>query len=147
MRLFACAISSLSRVYCMNTVRPYCFSLIRREYPIKRTLPGEQTVNPKNKHLTDVITAKCKIAWRECYSTLLHFINVPSRLLRSEDQYNILLFQIQFAIMVAHTFQALLPACEPTRKPLAYIYMSQVAFMFYMFLDYYRKSYLRKKIE
>ncbi|XP_011152940.1 elongation of very long chain fatty acids protein AAEL008004 [Harpegnathos saltator] len=54
---------------------------------------------------------------------------------------------IQFAIMVAHTFQALLPACEPTRKPLAYIYMSQVAFMFYMFLDYYRKSYLRKKIE
>ncbi|XP_019885787.1 elongation of very long chain fatty acids protein 1 [Ooceraea biroi] len=52
---------------------------------------------------------------------------------------------IQFAIMVAHTFQALLPSCEPTRKPLAYIYMSQVAFMFYMFLDYYRKSYPRKK--
>ncbi|KMQ90688.1 elongation of very long chain fatty acids protein 1-like protein [Lasius niger] len=54
---------------------------------------------------------------------------------------------IQFAIMVAHTFQALLPSCEPTRKPLAYIYMSQIAIMFYMFLDYYRKSYLRKKIE
>lgn len=57
------------------------------------------------------------------------------------------LFQIQFAIMVAHTFQALLPSCEPARKPLAYIYMSQIAIMFYMFLDYYRKSYVRKKIE
>ncbi|KAL6255997.1 hypothetical protein P5V15_013232 [Pogonomyrmex californicus] len=54
---------------------------------------------------------------------------------------------IQFVIMVVHTFQALLPSCEPTRKPLAYIYISQVAFMLYMFLDYYRKSYLRKKIE
>ncbi|KAL6432577.1 hypothetical protein ACFW04_006861 [Cataglyphis niger] len=54
---------------------------------------------------------------------------------------------IQFAIMVAHTFQALLPSCEPARKPLAYIYMSQIVIMFYMFLDYYRKSYLRKKIE
>ncbi|KYQ58909.1 hypothetical protein ALC60_02065 [Trachymyrmex zeteki] len=54
---------------------------------------------------------------------------------------------IQFTIMVIHTFQALLPSCEPTRKPLAYIYMSQVVIVFYMFLDYYRKSYLRKKIE
>ncbi|XP_050460927.1 elongation of very long chain fatty acids protein 1-like [Cataglyphis hispanica] len=54
---------------------------------------------------------------------------------------------IQFAIMVAHTFQALLPSCEPARKPLAYIYMSQIVIMFYMFLDYYRKSYLKKKIE
>ncbi|XP_029661336.1 elongation of very long chain fatty acids protein 1-like isoform X1 [Formica exsecta] len=54
---------------------------------------------------------------------------------------------IQFAIMMAHTFQALLPSCEPARKPLAYIYMSQIAIMFYMFLDYYRKSYVRKKIE
>ncbi|XP_071562348.1 very long chain fatty acid elongase AAEL008004 [Temnothorax nylanderi] len=54
---------------------------------------------------------------------------------------------IQFAIMTVHTFQALLPSCEPTRKPLAYIYMSQVAFMFYMFLDYYRKSYLQKKMK
>ncbi|XP_036146176.1 elongation of very long chain fatty acids protein AAEL008004 isoform X2 [Monomorium pharaonis] len=54
---------------------------------------------------------------------------------------------IQFAIMMVHTFQALLPSCEPTRKPLAYIYMSQIVLMFYMFLDYYRKSYLRKKLE
>ncbi|EGI67134.1 Elongation of very long chain fatty acids protein 7 [Acromyrmex echinatior] len=54
---------------------------------------------------------------------------------------------IQFTIMMIHTFQAFLPSCEPTRKPLAYIYMSQVVVVFYMFLDYYRKSYLRKKIE
>lgn len=56
-------------------------------------------------------------------------------------------FQIQFSIMLVHTIQALLPSCEPTRKPLAYIYMSQIVFMFYMFLAYYRKSYMRKKIE
>ncbi|KAL0127751.1 hypothetical protein PUN28_003177 [Cardiocondyla obscurior] len=54
---------------------------------------------------------------------------------------------VQFAIMVVHTSQAFLPSCEPTRRPLAYIYMSQIIFMFYMFLDYYKKSYLRKKIE
>ncbi|KAG5327449.1 ELOV7 protein, partial [Pseudoatta argentina] len=54
---------------------------------------------------------------------------------------------IQFTIMMIHTFQAFLPSCEPTRKPLAYIYMSQVVIVFHMFLDYYRKSYLRKKIE
>ncbi|KAK0164373.1 hypothetical protein PV328_003009 [Microctonus aethiopoides] len=35
---------------------------------------------------------------------------------------------VQFAIMVIHTSQALLPSCEPTRKPLAYIYMSQGMF-------------------
>lgn len=54
---------------------------------------------------------------------------------------------IQFVIMAVHTFQMLLPSCEPTRKPLAYIYMSQCVILLYMFLDYYRKSYLRKKIE
>ncbi|EFN67525.1 Elongation of very long chain fatty acids protein 7 [Camponotus floridanus] len=54
---------------------------------------------------------------------------------------------IQFAIMVTHMFQTLLPSCEPTRKPLAYFIMSQLCFAFYLFLDYYRKSYLRKKIE
>ncbi|GAB1868321.1 Elongation of very long chain fatty acids protein [Camponotus japonicus] len=54
---------------------------------------------------------------------------------------------IQFTIIVTHMFQTLLPSCEPTRKPLAYFYMSQLCFVFYLFLDYYRKSYLRKKIE
>ncbi|XP_011705292.1 PREDICTED: elongation of very long chain fatty acids protein 1-like isoform X2 [Wasmannia auropunctata] len=54
---------------------------------------------------------------------------------------------IQLVIMSVHTFQALLPSCEPTRKPLAYFYMVQIVIMFYMFIDYYRKSYLRKKIE
>ncbi|XP_012216690.1 very long chain fatty acid elongase AAEL008004-like [Linepithema humile] len=62
-------------------------------------------------------------------------------------KYMTLLQLIQFTVMIAHTFQALLPSCEPTRKPLAYIYMSQIVFLFYMFVDYYKKSYLRKKIE
>ncbi|XP_020300424.1 elongation of very long chain fatty acids protein AAEL008004-like [Pseudomyrmex gracilis] len=62
-------------------------------------------------------------------------------------KYITLLQLIQFSIMLVHTIQALLPSCEPTRKPLAYIYMSQIVFMFYMFLAYYRKSYMRKKIE
>ncbi|XP_076665714.1 very long chain fatty acid elongase 7 [Andrena cerasifolii] len=62
-------------------------------------------------------------------------------------QYITGLQMIQFVIMIGHTFQALLPSCEPNRKPVAYIYMSQILAMFYMFCDYYKKSYLRKKSE
>ncbi|XP_054012047.1 elongation of very long chain fatty acids protein 7-like [Hylaeus anthracinus] len=62
-------------------------------------------------------------------------------------QYITGLQMVQFVIMVCHTFQALLPSCEPNRKPVAYIYMSQILTMFYMFCDYYKKSYLRKKTE
>ncbi|XP_034941125.1 elongation of very long chain fatty acids protein 1-like [Chelonus insularis] len=54
---------------------------------------------------------------------------------------------VQFTIMVIHTSQSLLPSCEPTRKPLAFIYMSQVLIMFYLFLDFYKKTYLSKKSE
>ncbi|KOX67486.1 Elongation of very long chain fatty acids protein 7, partial [Melipona quadrifasciata] len=62
-------------------------------------------------------------------------------------QYITGLQMFQFIIMICHTFQTLLPTCEPNRKPIAYIYMSQILIMFYMFCDYYKKSYLRKKAE
>ncbi|XP_011504429.1 PREDICTED: elongation of very long chain fatty acids protein 1-like isoform X1 [Ceratosolen solmsi marchali] len=52
---------------------------------------------------------------------------------------------IQFVIMVIHTSQALLPSCEPKLKPLAFIYMSNVIVIFYMFWDFYKKAYLSKK--
>ncbi|XP_015585257.1 elongation of very long chain fatty acids protein 1 [Cephus cinctus] len=54
---------------------------------------------------------------------------------------------IQFVVMVIHTSQALMPSCEPTRKPLAYIYMFHVIVIFYMFWDFYKKAYLSKKSE
>ncbi|XP_076384897.1 very long chain fatty acid elongase 7 isoform X2 [Megalopta genalis] len=62
-------------------------------------------------------------------------------------QYITGLQMIQFVIMIGHTCQTLFPSCEPHRKPVAYIYMSQILTMFYMFCDYYKKSYLRKKTE
>ncbi|XP_029174303.1 elongation of very long chain fatty acids protein 7-like isoform X2 [Nylanderia fulva] len=62
-------------------------------------------------------------------------------------KYMTLLQLIQFVIMMIHTFQAFLPSCEPTRKPLACIYISQIVIIASMFLDFYRKSYLKKKIE
>lgn len=40
--------------------------------------------------------------------------------------------------------QALLPSCEPTRKPIAYIYLSQVIIVFYLFWEFYKKSYVKK---
>ncbi|XP_074105558.1 very long chain fatty acid elongase AAEL008004 [Cotesia typhae] len=52
----------------------------------------------------------------------------------------------QFLIMAIHTSQALLPSCEPTRKPLAYIYMSQVIINFYLFFNFYKNTYVRKKL-
>ncbi|XP_015439768.1 PREDICTED: elongation of very long chain fatty acids protein 7-like [Dufourea novaeangliae] len=62
-------------------------------------------------------------------------------------QYITGLQMFQFVIMIGHTCQTLLPSCEPNRKPVAYIYMSQILTIFYMFCDYYKKSYLRKKTE
>ncbi|XP_043581823.1 elongation of very long chain fatty acids protein 1-like [Bombus pyrosoma] len=62
-------------------------------------------------------------------------------------QYITGLQMFQFIIMICHMFQTLLPTCEPNRKPIAYIYMSQILVMFCMFCDYYKKSYLRKKTE
>ncbi|XP_076392787.1 very long chain fatty acid elongase 7 isoform X2 [Megachile rotundata] len=62
-------------------------------------------------------------------------------------QYITGLQMIQFIIMICHTFQSFLPSCEPNRKPMAFIYMSQILIMFYMFCDYYKKSYLRKKAD
>ncbi|XP_057338192.1 elongation of very long chain fatty acids protein 7-like [Microplitis mediator] len=53
----------------------------------------------------------------------------------------------QFLIMAIHTSQALAPACEPTRKPLAYIYMSQVIIIFYLFFNFYKKTYVTKKCQ
>lgn len=47
--------------------------------------------------------------------------------------------------MLLHTSQALMPSCEPNLKPLAYIYMFHVVVIFYMFWDFYKKSYLNKK--
>ncbi|XP_046600664.1 elongation of very long chain fatty acids protein 1 isoform X2 [Neodiprion lecontei] len=52
---------------------------------------------------------------------------------------------IQFVIMVVHTAQSLMPSCEPDRKPLAYIYMFNVVVIFYMFWDFYKRSYCKKK--
>ncbi|XP_043785136.1 elongation of very long chain fatty acids protein 7-like [Apis laboriosa] len=62
-------------------------------------------------------------------------------------QYITGLQMVQFIIMICYTFQTLLPSCEPNRKPIAYIYMSQILIMFGMFCDYYKKSYLRKKMK
>ncbi|XP_026669186.1 elongation of very long chain fatty acids protein 1-like isoform X1 [Ceratina calcarata] len=62
-------------------------------------------------------------------------------------QYITGLQMIQFIIMICHALQFLLPSCEPNRKPVAYIYVSQMFIMFYLFCDYYKKSYSRKKME
>ncbi|KAF7991943.1 hypothetical protein HCN44_010744 [Aphidius gifuensis] len=51
---------------------------------------------------------------------------------------------LQFLFMLIHMCQALLPSCEPTRKPIAYIYLSQVIVVFYLFWEFYKKSYLKK---
>ncbi|XP_014205861.1 elongation of very long chain fatty acids protein 1-like [Copidosoma floridanum] len=59
--------------------------------------------------------------------------------------YMTILQMIQFVIMVIHTSQALMPSCEPKKKPLAYIYMANVIVIFYMFWDFYKKAYLTKK--
>ncbi|CAK9814336.1 Elongation of very long chain fatty acids protein 4 [Anthophora quadrimaculata] len=62
-------------------------------------------------------------------------------------QYITGLQMIQFIVMICHTIQTLLPSCEPNRKPVAFLYISQILIMFYMFCDYYKKSYLTKKTE
>ncbi|XP_034177859.1 very long chain fatty acid elongase 7 [Osmia lignaria lignaria] len=62
-------------------------------------------------------------------------------------QYITGLQMVQFIIMICHTIQTLLPSCEPNRKPVAYLYMSQILIIFYMFCDYYKKSYFRKKAD
>ncbi|XP_076749958.1 very long chain fatty acid elongase 7 [Xylocopa sonorina] len=62
-------------------------------------------------------------------------------------QYITGLQMIQFIIMICHTCQTLLPSCEPNRKPVAYMYMSQILIMFYLFCDYYKKSYHKRKTE
>ncbi|XP_076234253.1 very long chain fatty acid elongase 7 [Calliopsis andreniformis] len=62
-------------------------------------------------------------------------------------QYITGLQMVQFVIMLGHILQAFSPSCEPHRRPIAYIYMSQILAIFYMFCDYYKKSYLRKKAE
>lgn len=58
---------------------------------------------------------------------------------------NVFQLQIQFAVMVIHTSQALLPSCQPQMKPLAYMYMSNVVIIFYMFWDFYKKAYISKR--
>ncbi|XP_043272447.1 elongation of very long chain fatty acids protein 1-like [Venturia canescens] len=70
--------------------------------------------------------------------------NMQKRIWRWKP-YLTMLQLIQFVVMVLHTAQALMPSCEPSRKPLAYIYMFHVIVIFYMFWDYYKKSYTTKK--
>lgn len=54
---------------------------------------------------------------------------------------------IQFTVMLLHTSQSLLLSCDPSRKSLAFMYTTQEAIMFYMFWGFYKKAYLRKKVE
>ncbi|XP_066601875.1 very long chain fatty acid elongase 1-like [Prorops nasuta] len=62
-------------------------------------------------------------------------------------QYLTRLQLLQFVIMMIHTSQALLPSCEPTRKPLAYLYMFHEIMIFYMFWNFYKKNYTTKKVD
>ncbi|XP_043482959.1 elongation of very long chain fatty acids protein 1-like [Leptopilina heterotoma] len=60
--------------------------------------------------------------------------------------YLTILQMMQFVIIIIHTTQALMPSCEPRRKPLACLYMFHVLIIFYNFWDFYKKAYLKKKI-
>ncbi|XP_012261709.1 elongation of very long chain fatty acids protein 1-like [Athalia rosae] len=66
------------------------------------------------------------------------------KLVAPYKSYLTLLQLIQFVIMVVHTAQTLMPSCEPNRKPLAFIWMFNVVVIFYMFWDFYKKSYCKK---
>ncbi|KAG7204291.1 hypothetical protein KM043_002112 [Ampulex compressa] len=52
---------------------------------------------------------------------------------------------VQFVIIILHTCQAFLPSCEPNRRPLAFTYLFQTLFIFYLFWGYYKQAYLEKR--
>uniref|UniRef100_A0A0C9QPI2 Elongation of very long chain fatty acids protein n=3 Tax=Fopius arisanus TaxID=64838 RepID=A0A0C9QPI2_9HYME len=79
------------------------------------------------------------------YYLLASFGPAMQKILAPWKPYLTMLQMLQFVIMVIHTTQALLPSCEPTRKPLAYIYMSQVIVIFYLFWNFYKTTYLKRK--